>query len=409
MKTIYKKMRTAKSLLFLLFALLAGLNAQAADIEPTPLELGKEYSGTMMDNIYLSFTPAESGKLVFTGTGEMPTPYVDAAFETVYEDHTVSFVAGGKEMEMNVAKDVTYYLCIRNHVTNWAFTAKMADASVITMEYSNPASNQEFPLHLGGFLEIHFDTSVTVGQAILQTGTATAELSANAYGKDVSLEMKNTLMSWMKEGVMMAGDTFTLTLNDVKSAYDESVLYNGDGKLVLTWTAPAKPAEVVKATLPEKFLSFWPYDAEAGVVTVEYDAELSTEVAPIAAIGFGSPEVEGDYYEENIPVQVEGKTLTHDFRGTRRVPSEMVASGMDYGQMRLKVNNICSADGNYVYSEGQGTFGSFQHMFAYEEISFDLTTEFTPASGSSLAGVSSIELWLSNAEAVRFDGVYGAC
>ncbi len=405
MKTIYKKMRTAKSLLFLLFTLLAGLNVQAADIETVELELGKEYSGTMMDDLYLSYTPAESGKLVFTGTGEMPTPYVDATFETVYEDHTVSFVAGGKEMEMNVAKDVTYYLCIRNHVTDWVFTAKMADASVIAMEYASPEPNQEFPLSLGGFLEIHFDTSVTVGQALLQTGTTTAQVNATAYGKAVSMELKNTLMSWMKEGVLKAGDTFTLTLSDVKSAYDENVLYNGDGKLVLTWTASAKPAEVVKTTLPEKFLSFWPFDAEGGVVTVEYDAELSTEVMPYATIGFGSPEVEGDYYEETLPVEISGKTMKLDFRGSRRVPAEMVASGSNYGNMRLKVDNIRSADGNYVYSEGQGTFGSFQHVFPYEEISFDLTTEFTPASGSSLAGVNSIELWLSNAEAVSFDGV----
>ncbi len=405
MKTIYKKMRTAKSLLFLLFTLLAGLNAQAADTETIELELGKEYSGTMMNDLYMTFTPTQSGKLVITGKGEMPTPYTDATFETVYADHTMSFVSGGKEMEMNVAQGVTYYFCIRNHVNNWSFTARMVDASVITMTSASPAPNQEFPLSLGGFLEIHFDTSVTVGQALLQTGTTTAQVSAMAYGKAVSMELKPVLYSWMKEGVLKAGDTFTLTLSDVKSAYDESVLYNGDGQLVLTWTASAKPAEVVKATLPEKFLSFWPSDAQGGVVTVEYDAELSTSTTPVAFIGFGSPEVEGDYYNEEIPVQVQGKTITLDFRGTRRVPSEMVASGTNYGQMRLKVNNICSADGNYVYSEGQGTFGSFQHMFVYEEVGVDLTTEFTPASGSSLAGVNSIELWMNNADAVSFDGV----
>ncbi len=133
--------------------------------------------------------------------------------------------------------------------------------------------------------------------------------------------------------------------------------------------------------------------------------ELSREKQPVASVSFGSAEVEGDYYEEALPVVVSGKTLTVDFRGKVRIPSEMVASGTNYERMLLRVNNICSADGNYVYSEGQGTFGSFQHSFPYEQIAYDLTTEFLPASGASLAGVGSVELWLSNSDAVSFDGV----
>ncbi len=396
-----------RSFLLFVFALLAGLNVKAAEIETVELQLGVEYSGTMFDNAYFTFTPKESGKLVITGTGEVPTPYTDATFTTPLSDsqYTCSFVAGGKEMEMEVVEGTTYYLCIRNHVTNWHITARIADNAVIKVVSVSPEADKVFPLSNGGFTVISFDTAIKTGGAVLQTGATAAEVRGVAYGKDLSFELKETLFYWLKSGVMKAGDVFTLTVSGVCSAYDPSILYNGDGRLVLTYIASEKPAEVIGKQFPEKFLSYWPVAAEAGVAVIEFDAPLSSEVSPIANISFGSAEVEGDYYEESIPVAISGKTMTLDFRGKRRVPSDMVASGTDYGTMRLKIDNIRSADGNYVYSEGQGTFGSFQHAFPYEEVTQDLATEFTPASGASLAGVNSVELWLSNPDAVIFDGV----
>ncbi len=395
--------KAIKRVMFLMFALFVGLSANAADIEPVELQLGKEYHGEAFKDAYFKFTSAENGKLIIRAKGDLPTPYIDDTFETEFPEYSQGFTNGLKELEMVVSKGTTYYFAYKFPISEWTMILKMADISIIKMEYANPAPNQEFPLSNGG-VEIHFDTPIEIGAAYLQTGNSTAEVSGLVYGKDISFELKETLFSWLKSGAMKAGDTFTLTVNDIKSTWN-GVLYNGDGKLVLTYISSEKPAEVTKATLPEKFLSFWNQSAENGIAIIEYDKEISTEATPIASIGFGSPEIEGDYYEENIPVTVSGKTLTLDFRGKSRIPSEMVASGTNYGTMRLRINNICSADGNYVYSEGKGTFGSFQHSFDYELMAYDLTTEFTPASGSSLTDVNSVELWLSNAEAVTFDGV----
>ncbi len=410
MKNYYKTMLAGirlKSMLLLMIGLLTGLNVQAQEVATTELELGREYSGTMRDDAYLTYTATESGKLVFSGTGVMPTPYTDATFVTPLNDadYTINFVAGGKEMEMMVTEGTTYYFCIRNHVTSWSFTANMADASTITLVSTSPAANAVFPLGNGGFLSISFDTAIEIGTAMLQIGASTAEVKGTVYGKDISFDLKEELLSWLKNGIMKAGDTFTLTINDIKSAYNNEVLYNGDGKLVLSFIASNKPAEVASTNLPAEFRSFWALSGEEGIATITYDAELSTTDYPVAEITFGSPEVEGDYYMESIPVTVSGSTLTLDFRGKLRIPTDMVASGTDYGFMNLKINNIRSADGEYVYSDGQGTFGSFQHQFTYTQKAYNLTTEFTPASGTSLANVSSVELWLSTSEAVEFTGV----
>ncbi len=394
-----------KSLLLVL-AMMVGIGAQATDIEVTPIELGKEYSGKPFADAHFSFTAPQDGKLVLKSTrGDNPTLYTDETFATVSDvEMPFSYVSGGKENEMLVVKGTTYWFAYKFPINDWAFTARMDDASVLTMEYAKPAPDQVFPLANGGFLEIHFNTAIQATTAIVQTGTATAELTPMAYGRDLGLELKNILFPWMQNGTMKAGDTFTVTITGIQSTQN-GTLYNGDGTLVLSYTASAKPAEVVKSTLPEKFISYWPATAQDGVVVLEYDMELSTEKQPVASVSFGSAEVEGDYYEEALPAVVSGKTLTVDFRGKVRIPSEMVASGTNYEHMLLRVNNICSADGNYVYSEGQGTFGSFQHSFPYEQIAYDLTSEFLPASGASLAGVGSVELWLSNPDAVSFDGV----
>ncbi len=410
MKKNYKKMllnAPLRGCLLLMFALLAGLNASADDIQVQEMQLGVEYSGTMRDDAYFTFNPTEDGQLVVTGTGCVPTPYTDATFEETLDGSLwFSGYSGGKqEMILDVKKGNTYYMCIRYQVVDWAFTANMKDNSVINVVSVSPEAGKEFPLSDGGFTLITFDTFVEVASAVLQTGTTSAEVNCMVYGKEASLELKTTLFSWLKTGTMKAGDTFTLTLDGVRSAANPDVLYNGDGKLVLTYTASSKPAEVVSVSAPEKFLSYWPADAEDGVLSVQYDANLSVKNKLTATISFGSRETEGDFYQEILPVTIKGNTLSVDFRGKMRTPGNMVASGYNYGLFTIKINNICSADDKEVYSDVQGANGSYQQQFTYELVSHDLTTEFIPASGASLENESNIELWLSNAEAVTFDGV----
>ncbi len=392
-----------KNFAILIITILAGFSAKAQNQEITPIELEVEYSGPAFKSAYFSFTAPQDGKFITTGN-IFNVIYSDASFQTEVEV-TNSYVNAFKETQMMVTAGTTYYIAIDFPLDAWWFKASMNDGKSINLVSTSPEANTVFPLGNGGFLSLTFDSPVSIGSAVLQTGATTAEISGTTYGKDVSFELKNTLFHWLQSGVMKAGDTFTLTINGIKSANDPSILYNGDGKLVLSWTSSEKPAEVVKSTLPNSFKSYWATTAPDGIATIEYDAEISAEHQPQATISFGDAEVEGEYYVENIPVTVSGKILSLDFRGKRRIPSNMVASGTNYGTMRLKIYNIRTTDGNYVYSEGQGTFGSFQHSFSYEFVAVDLTTEFTPASGTSLTGVNSVELWLSDGNAVTFDGV----
>ncbi len=391
-----------KTLLFL-FAVLLGFVGYAQDKEIVEIELGKEYSGAAFTNGYFKYTADETGVVVALGNTALEA-WKDETFTEVRNITTISFVSGGKETQINVVAGETYYLSVLDNLSAWHFTVnKISDE--IKLESVSPEPNGVFPLGDGGFVNIFFNIPVSYTSATLQTGTTVKSISGNIVGKTCSFELKDILFGWIQDGVMKAGDTITLTLEGVHSMSDADNIYGEDGKLVIEWISSDKPAEVVKVTKPEKFLSYWPLDSEDGLLIVEYDKELDPNANTHVRLWFGSAEVEGDYYQENPAAIIDGKTITVDFRGKRRVPSEMVASGLNYGTFGIMISSIKSIDGQYVYSEGQGNYGSFQEYFTYKELSENITTEFLPASGASLNGVSSVELWISNSEALTFSGV----
>ncbi len=378
-----------------------------ASIEATPIELGVEYSGKSFEIGYFKYTAEKTGKLVSKGNVFL-TLYTDETFTTVSEEVvcTNSYNAGSKETQIPIVEGQTYYVGIPFEFDNWYFTLKYADASSINLVSVTPTAEEVFPLGDGGQVVLQFDNPIICGSARLSTGATVTEISGQAYAKEVVFDTKDILFSWLKNGIMKAGDIFTLTIEDVKSATDSDVLYNGDGKLQVSWIACAKPAEVVAVTAPDFFLSYWDVKNLDGLMIIEYDAELFTDKVPQAYIFYGSPEVEGnDYYQEYIVPTIDGKKLILDFRGKIRTPANMVQSGTDYGRMGLRINGIKSADGQEVFAEGKGNHGSYQHFFEYKQLTEELATEFLPAPGSSIVGVSSVELWLSNPNAVYFDGV----
>ncbi len=391
-----------KSLLFL-FTMLLGLMSYAQERDIKELELGVEYSGAAFTTGYFKYTATETCTLIALGSTGIDA-WTDETFTEQRAITTLDWVAGGKETLISVVADETYYFSTDEMLSAWHFTMnKMSEE--IKLESVTPETGTVFPLGDSGQVVMGFSIPVSYTSAILQTGTTAVKVSGNSSGKVWSFEFTEILFGWLKDGIMNAGDTFTLSFEGVHSISDVNNIYGEDGKLVLEWIACDKPAEVVKVTKPEKFLSYWPIDSEDGKLIVEYDRELDPSADTQVRLWFGSAEVEGDYYQESPAAIISGKTVTVDFRGKRRIPAEMVASGTNYGTFYIKINSLKSIDGQGVFSEVQGAQGSFQDSFDYEELSENITTEFLPASGASLEGVSSVELWISNSEAITFSGV----
>ena len=58
-----------------------------------------------------------------------------------------------------------------------------------------------------------------------------------------------------------------------------------------------------------------------------------------------------------------GNMLVIDLRDKLRTPAVMVPSGTDYGIMDLQILGVKDAEGNFAYSDGSGSLGSFFYTF----------------------------------------------
>ena len=308
---------------------------------------------------------------------------------------------------MNVVSGKTYYftlMCLNKDVT---FRATMGGDSdkLDTVEVS-PAPGSVFNVRGSGQLEVTFNKAINAGKATVKAGANSAEVNGNVYEATVSYSLKNIIYGWMKQGAVKAGDKLTVTVADISSALNSTVLYGTDGKLVLEYLVPDMPVTLQSENVPAKFLSYWPEGTADGIVKLAFSGKLGEGTS--ATLSYGNPEREGEFYTEKVPVKVSGSTLTVDLTGKVRTPKSMLPSSSNpsqYTTISLKISNVTDSAGNACYSERTDSNGSFQYSFDYVNVAKDVTTEFTPKSGESIADKSTIELWIDGKSSVQFSGV----
>lgn len=399
--------------LWLLLALFfVSVNVSADDVTYIDVELDTKYEIPYMQQTYYRFEAPKSGVLTAICTTTKFVLWDNPECEGQPISNKFSYVDGGQKTEMQVEEGKVYYTEFFSFNREASFTLTMGEAKLELVKVE-PATDQVFDItSAGGRIDLYFTMSARVGTSILKCGGKTAEVEAFENASGVCYELKNTIFEWLQNGEIKKGDPMTLTISDVRAAADESIKYGTDGTLVLNYTVPAMPAMLVEEVVPEEFLSYWIKDNEAGKVKLTFDTDLmpqgnggeSGKQTASASINFGSAEA-SDYYSEEVPVTVDGKTLTVDLTGKLRTPENMVPSGTNYGVMNLQVRSVMAADGSKVYSPGQGTFGTFYFTIDYTQISNDITADFTPASGTSLQGVDKLEYYLSDKSAVIYSGV----
>lgn len=133
---------------------------------------------------------------------------------------------------------------------------------------------------------------------------------------------------------------------------------------------------------------------------------------PHASLTYGNIEYENDSYYEELPVVVQGETLLVDLRGVLRTLATMKVTNM-YDNITLQITNVRDTKGNYAYSEGLGTLGSFSFNYTFKIVEYDLTTDFTPAKGGNIDKAKNVEMWVRETgdgvltfEGAKFSYVY---
>lgn len=407
-------MKRTLILIFLLSALgISPSRAGAGDtVDFGEMELGTAYQlESDFSNYVGHFTAPASGTLTVhsSSSGNFMSPFADNEL-TESLPFSIGYTSdGGCTYDLTVEEGKTYHFAKDFSMTRSTTTLTMDAGTTLTLESITPEAGSRLSPGGSGIFSIIFNKAVQVAGASLVMGAHESPLAANILGTMVSIQYKETLMDALRQGIVSENDAVVLRLTGICSTANPSLVYGTHGTLEVSFTSAGLPVSLVRTDgLEGAFRSWWPTGDETAVYRMEFDGELnsSPDLMGYAQISYGNAEGEaGEYYVEQLPYAVNGNVLTIDFSGKLRRPQDMVASGTDYGTMLLRLVGVRDAHGDYVYSSGLGTLGSFDDYFAYEEVKSNVIPEFTPKSGSSLDGADHIEIWLTDYASVRHDGI----
>lgn len=405
MKRLSIILNPVKRVLLIAVMMMTAMSMSADDIEWTVIEPNVEYTVPSMKNTYWKFTAPMNCIVIINGSdGDFPRPFTDEALQTPFK-YNHNYVDGGQRIDFFMEKGQTFYSNTFSLGNDSKFILSINQED-LKMTNVTPAENSVFDIIGSGLLVINFNMSVVYDNATLQCGSHSASITGNINSGGLQFDLKNQIYQWFTDGSIKGGEELTVTVNGVKSAADKEMVYGENGTLTLHFLAPQKPVMKIADTQPAKFLSYWIPGNSDAVLTMEFDGELMTGDAQGAAceLSFGSAEAD-DYYTESLPITIDGKKLSVDFSGKLRTPALMVPSSLNYGQMLVKFINIKAANGTMVFSPEQGQTSSFQYAFNYEELTKDITAEFTPDNGANIFDYDIIKLWISDKTALTYDGV----
>lgn len=187
----------------------------------------------------------------------------------------------------------------------------------------------------------------------------------------------------------------------------------------------------VSVDYPDPMLSYWPENAEGGILKITFNGDLlpldrysqaAGRPAPVVNVFAGPYQDGGDEWGVGwpslggAPLQIDGNTLTVDFRGVRR-PAD--TTGAAYTVLKstpivtYSISNILDINGNRI-DFGLGSFSSTEVRIY--DVPFVLlekinpTYEYTPSSTSTrdvtLENVNSVELYVfpETADVIAIEG-----
>ena len=405
--------------------LMASMGASAAGtVDGGEMELDKEYTNPKMTKTIYTFTAPKDGVLTITSTqlnskgeavanSDCPQVFSDEALQTriskkaVTGTETASLVAGTK-----------YYILAKWSMKEYKWKATMGSAE---LDITNISQEQGKAFDITGSTGLHITFNMAVkadDYATLTCGTQSFDrVEVSPLNNTLNLEPRDSISSWIQKGLIKTGDELTFKITGIHAASDENMKYGEDGTLTLKYLVPNIPTLKTGETLPSVFKSYWPKGDKDGIVVLEFDHNLlptgkkgdDGKDLQTAVVTLGMGNIEGGpYYTETLSADngkltIDGNKLMVDLTDKLRTIESM---GLDqnYGVMNLRVSYVKSYDGVNVYSPGQGNFGSFSYNISYKEVVNNMAYEFTPAPKSSLDGVKTIELYISDKTAVTFEG-----
>lgn len=388
--------------------------------DPFIFEDGGSYSldGLKFKSIYAQFVVPEDVstdgvKLEVVSPQDMGI-YTDETHQTeaVY-NRTGSFSPFTYTIDIpnGTKKGTTYYFYESFVMNGGNITVSYGQGTPIALKDVTPADGSTLSAS-SAYVTWTFNKNVRVSNATMKVGSTEVGINVMTQGYFVTADLKATLLKMYNEGTLKADDEVVITLKGVCDANNtENVL----DEVVTTYKAAAKPLLLVSETnVPnkglDKFLSYFASNNTNALVQLEFDGSLN-ETLPVVKLVYGDLESEVDYYEENLTAAgmvkvLGGNMLVIDLRDKVRTPDVMVPSGTNYDIMGLHILGVKDAEGNFAYSDGSASLGSFFYNFPYEVVPYELAPDFTLKGGQSIDDAKAVELWINETGGnMTFDGV----
>lgn len=389
--------------LMLIALLLAGVQAWAAGSgtkeDPAVLENGGEYTigyaawygkfvvpeDVTTSNVVIEIVTPSARLDAFSD--EALTEKVEMKSEGNFSPYTFTVA-----VPKGTAKGTTYYFYkeFDIQISNGTLKFSYGAPSELSLVSVTPAADGILSAASAN-VSLEFNKNIRIGGSSITTAVESKSVVANINGRFVSIDLKETLMELYGKG-MKKGDALTVTLSDVKSADGTQSL----GDVEVKYSMGSQPLKLVaQKNTPgngmDTFYSWFQPIGDNGIVTLSFDGNLSTTILPKVSIGYGNVESETDYYYEELTPKVSGKDIVIDLRNKLRTGDAMGVKG--YTTISLMITNVRDADGNYVYSEGSGSVGSFSFSYNYKEVDYEVYGEWTLGKNATIDNTSTIELW----------------
>lgn len=361
---------------------------------------------------YWMYTADETETLTMlalqTNTGSyIPRPFSDESLEEAISIDA-GYVGGYYQYQLNVVSGETYYFKLLATWTDSAYYVLQSEAggadNTLQVTSTTPTEGSTLSLTGTGNVTFYCNLAFTCDSlASMRSGSmvcSTLEVNIISSTCSAQTSFKDVLMEWLQAGEVQPGDDIVFTFTGIASAANPDSLLGADGSLTLSYVVPSMPTQLVEEHVPETFLSYWLPDDEDGLLRLVFDDAISYATAYLT---YGERESEEDYYYETFTPQIDDNVLTVDFTDCLRNPSSLLASGTLYESVYIKVGSVLDANGNAVYSDDQGSVGSFSYSLPYSDISQNFATEWLPADGKDISSESTCELYISTSGVVLFD------
>lgn len=298
---------------------------------------------------------------------------------------------------------------------------------------NEPEFDKVFPWNTSGNVTINFNREITISSISFLAGTFSTTVDDIRTDTSLFFNLSNALNEALKQGKIKPGEKFQIRIAGLRDAKDDKNLYNGNGRLILEFTAPYAQNNFVKATVGESelsytstnnynFLSYYSPDNNDGLIVVEFSGAIKSVDDVYLTMGNLDLDASGKYHRSSIPFSIDGNKLFIDARGKLRTlavlfpavvetePDENGSLNEDIGaydtqHATISISNVIDTNGNAFLSSLPGSVGSFAFTMNYKEIIDNANIDGdNKYEGDDVKSGEEISLWLSNPD-IKFDGI----